>query len=44
MTPDTIFSDDYGHEISIDVNQVHGLVELEFIVHQNTWESFPGPL
>ena len=35
MTPDTIFSEDDGNEISIDVNQIHDTGELEFIVHQN---------
>ena len=36
MTPDTIFSEDDGYEISFDVNQMHDPGELEFIVHQNT--------
>ena len=36
MTPDTIFSEDVGYEISIDVNKIHDPGELEFIVHQNT--------
>ena len=36
MTPDTIFSEDDGNEISIDVNKIHDTGELEFIVHQNT--------
>ena len=36
MTPDTIFSEDDGNEISIDVNLIHDTGELEFIVHQNT--------
>ena len=36
MTPDTIFSEDDGYEISIDVNKIHDPGELEFIVHQNT--------
>ena len=35
MTPDTIFSEDDGYEISIDVNQIHDPGELEFKVHQN---------
>ena len=36
MTPDTIFSEDDGYEISIAVSQIHDPGELEFIVHQNT--------
>ena len=36
MTPDTIFSDDDGYEISIDVKQVHDPVELKLIMRQNT--------
>ena len=36
MTPDTIFSEDDGYEISIAVNKIHDPGELEFIVHQNT--------
>ena len=36
MTPDTIFSEDGGNEISIAVNQIHEPGELEFIVHQNS--------
>ena len=35
MTPDTIFFEDGGYEILIDVNQIHDPGELEFIVHQN---------
>ena len=35
MTPDSIFPEDDGYEISIDVNQIHEPAELEFIVHQN---------
>ena len=35
MTPDIIFSEDDGYEISIDVNQIHDPGELEFIMHQN---------
>ena len=34
MTPDTIFSEGDGYEISIDVNKIHDPGELEFIVHQ----------
>ena len=30
MTPDTIFSEDDGNEISLDVNQMHDPGELEF--------------
>ena len=36
MTPDIIFSQEDGYEISIHVNKLHGHGELEFIVHQNT--------
>ena len=36
MTPDTIFSEDDGNEISIDASQIYAPGELEFIVHQNT--------
>ena len=35
MTPDTIFSEDDGYEISVHVNQIHGAVMLEIILHQN---------
>ena len=35
MKPDTIFSEDDCYEISIDVNQIHGPMELEIIIHQN---------
>ena len=34
MTPDTIFSEYDGYEISVHVNQIHGAVVLEIIVHQ----------
>ena len=34
MKPDIIFSEDTIYEISIQVNQRHGQVELEFIMHQ----------
>ena len=36
MTPDTIFSEDDGNDISIDLNQIHDPGELESIVHQDT--------
>ena len=36
MTPDTIFSEDDGHEISVHVKQIRGPGELEFLLHQNT--------
>ena len=35
MATDTIFSEDDGYEISINVNQIYSPGELEFIVHQN---------
>ena len=44
MTPDTIFSEYDGYEISIDVNQMHDPWELEFIVHQNTLDPLFRPL
>ena len=34
MKPDIIFSEDAIYEISMQVNQIHGPGELEFIVHQ----------
>ena len=36
MTPDTIFSEDGGNEISIDASQIYAPGDLDFIVHQNT--------
>ena len=36
MTPDTIFSEDGGYEISIALNEIHDPGELEFIVHHNS--------
>ena len=36
MTPDTIFSEDDGNDISIDLNQIQDPGEPEFIVHQDT--------
>ena len=35
MKTDIIFSDDAIYEISIQVNQTHGAVVLEILVHQN---------
>ena len=35
MTPDIIFSEYDRYEIYIDVNQMHGPVELEIMMHQN---------
>ena len=35
MKPDIIFSEDAIYEISIQVNQIHGAVVLEILVHQN---------
>ena len=33
--PDIIFPEDAIYEISIQVNQIHGAVVLEILVHQN---------
>ena len=44
MTPDTIFSEDDGYELSIHVNQIHGAVVLEIKGHQNIWEPILRPL
>ena len=35
MKPDIIFSEDAIYEILIQVNQIHGAVVLEILVHQN---------
>ena len=35
MKPDIIFSEDAIYEISIQVNQIHGAVVLEILMHQN---------
>ena len=35
MKPDIIFSEDAIYEISIRVNQIHGAVVLEILMHQN---------
>ena len=35
MKPDIIFSEDAIYEISIQVNQIHGAVVLEILVHQS---------
>ena len=35
MKPDIIFPEDAIYEISIQVNQIHGAVVLEILVHQN---------
>ena len=35
MAPDIIFSGDEIYQISSRFNQIHGLRELEILVHQN---------
>ena len=37
MKSDAIFSEDDSYEISIHVNQMHGALALEVIMHQNIY-------
>ena len=36
MAPDIIFSGENIYQISSHFNQIHGLMDLEILVHQNT--------